>query len=333
MILPTSLEHCILRPWASTDKDALVRSANNRNVWRNLTDSFPHPYTASDADFWLSTASAPGPDLHFAIEFQGTAVGGIGTIAGKGAFRQTCQFGYWLAEPHWGKGIATASAKALVAHLEAERLFARLEAPVFQWNPASMRVLEKVGFAREGVLRKSVTKDNQLIDSVMYAYIVAMPIPPHLAPFWSAFAQSTGVADDARIFEAFCFGDSEQMANELAGLVLRGIKRATAGAMWSFEAEGKRLPQPGDLSIVTNWSGRPLCVIETQTVEVVPFREVTAEFAATEGEGDGSLSYWQSAHRAFFGRECAGAGRAFTETMLVVCERFAVVYRGTSLAA
>ena len=160
-----------------------------------------------------------------------------------------------------------------------------------------------------------------------------MPIPPHLAPFWSDFARSTDCADEERFYEAFFFGDSEELANDLAALVLRGSKRATAGAAWSYEAEGLRLPQPGDLSIVTDWSGRPLCVIETQTVEVVPFQEVTAEFAATEGEGDGSLSFWREAHRQFFTRECATAGREFTESMLVSCERFSVVYSPKTSAA
>lgn len=153
-----------------------------------------------------------------------------------------------------------------------------------------------------------------------------MPIPPHLAPFWNDFAKSTGRADEERFYEACIFGDSEELANELAALVLRGTKRATAGAVWSYEVEGKRLPQPGDLSIVTDWSGRPLCIIETQSVEVIPFQEVTAEFAATEGEGDGSLSFWQEAHRAYFTRECARASREFSENMLVACERFAVIY-------
>jgi uncharacterized protein YhfF len=135
-----------------------------------------------------------------------------------------------------------------------------------------------------------------------------MPVPVHLAAFWSDFAMSTGKANEERFYEAFFFGDSEELANELADLVLRGAKRATAGSVWSYEAEGKRLPQPGDLSIVTTWSGQPLCVIETQTVEVVRFTEVTAEFASTEGEGDGSLSFWQEAHRQYFTRECARAG-------------------------
>lgn len=154
-----------------------------------------------------------------------------------------------------------------------------------------------------------------------------MPIPAHLSEFWSEFAKTDGGADEERFYEAFFFGDSEELANELAALVLQGTKRATAAALWSYEAEGQRPPQPGDLSIVTDWAGQPLCVIETQAVEVVPFREVTAEFAATEGEGDGSLAFWQRAHREFFSRECAAADREFTESMLVVCERFALRYR------
>jgi len=160
-----------------------------------------------------------------------------------------------------------------------------------------------------------------------------MPIPPHLASFWNDFAKSYRGASEERLYEAFFFGDSEELANDLAALVLRGTKRATAGAVWSYEAEGKRPPQPGDLSIVTDWSGQPLCIIETQSVEVVPFQEVTAEFAATEGEGDGSLSFWQEAHRSYFTRECASAGREFTNSMLVACERFAVVYRPKTSAA
>jgi uncharacterized protein YhfF len=160
-----------------------------------------------------------------------------------------------------------------------------------------------------------------------------MPVPTHLSAFWGDFARTASGANEERFYEAFFFGDSEEMANGLAELVLRGTKRATAGALSRYEAEGQRLPQPGDLSIVTSWSGHPLCVIETQSVEVVPFREVTSEFAATEGEGDGSLSFWQRAHRESFSRACAAAGKEFSESMLVVCERFAMVYRPATSAA
>lgn len=160
---------------------------------------------------------------------------------------------------------------------------------------------------------------------------MSQAIPPHLLPFWNAFAEAAGGADEARFYEAFCFGDSEALANELATLVLQGIKRATTGSVWSFEAEGKQLPKPGDLSIVTTWSGEPQCVIETLAVEIVPFNQVTAEFAAVEGEGDGSLSYWQRGHRLYFTRECARAGREFTEDMRVACERFQVLYRAPAV--
>lgn len=159
------------------------------------------------------------------------------------------------------------------------------------------------------------------------------PLPAHLSDFWNTFAKSMGCVDATRFYEVCIFGDSEDLANELAELVLRGIKRATAGSVWSSEAEGKRLPMRGDLSLVTNWAGEPLCIIETETVEVIPFSEVSAEFAAIEGEGDGSLLFWQEAHRQYFTRECARAGRQFTESMLVACERFKVIYLPTTDAA
>ncbi len=164
-------------------------------------------------------------------------------------------------------------------------------------------------------------------------YATPMPIPPRIASFWNAFTATVGGVDEARFYEAFSFGDHESLANELGELVLRGTKRATTAAVSTFDAEGKRLPAPGDLSVVTNWSGQPLCVIETRAVDVMPFHAVSAEFAAVEGEGDGSLAFWQSAHRDFFGRECVRAGRSFTEDMLVACERFEVVYRPSSGAA
>jgi uncharacterized protein YhfF len=160
-----------------------------------------------------------------------------------------------------------------------------------------------------------------------------MPVPEHLKAFWNAYSASIGGADDSLFYEAFVFGDSRELADELSDLVLRGIKRATAGAVWSYEAEGKRLPKPGDLSIVTSWSGQPLCIIETQAVEIVPFGEVTSEFAATEGEGDGSLLFWQDGHRRYFIRECARSGRQFSESMLVACERFSVVFQPKGGAA
>jgi len=153
-----------------------------------------------------------------------------------------------------------------------------------------------------------------------------MEIPAAIRPFWAQYAAAAGEGVSARFYEAFHFDDNEPSANQLAALVLAGTKRATAGLAWSFESSGKPLPKRGDLSVVTDWQGKPLCVIETTRVEFVPFEEVSAEFAATEGEGDKSLHYWREAHWAYLGRECARIGRAPDQRMPVVCERFEVVY-------
>jgi [ribosomal protein S5]-alanine N-acetyltransferase len=162
---------CIVREWTAGDKASLLRVANNRNVWRNLTHRFPHPYTEADADFWLAFVAKAGRPTHWAIEVAGEAVGGIGVDIGAGVYAQSGHFGYWLGEPYWRRGIMTAAVRATSDYVLANLAVMRLEAPVFEWNPASMRVLEKSGFAREGVLRKSVLKDGQLIDVVMYARV------------------------------------------------------------------------------------------------------------------------------------------------------------------
>lgn len=151
---------------------------------------------------------------------------------------------------------------------------------------------------------------------------------PQIRNFWRSFEQSAGADAGARFYEAFHFDDNEPSANELAALVLAGVKRATAGLLWALEADRKVLPKRGDLSVMTDWGGTPLCVIETRLVEIVPYEAVTSEFAAIEGEGDGSLRFWREAHWAYFGRECVRIGRTRDPRMPVVCEQFEVVYRG-----
>jgi uncharacterized protein YhfF len=153
-------------------------------------------------------------------------------------------------------------------------------------------------------------------------------IPPSIHAFWRAFTSTIGHDPSDRFYEAFHFDDNAPSADELAALVLAGTKRAGAALVWAFESESKPIPKPGDLSVVTLFSGTPVCVIETQSIQIVPFSEGDADFAATEGEGDGSLAYWQQAHKAFFRRECQRLGREFSLSAPIVCERFAVVYRG-----
>ena len=153
-----------------------------------------------------------------------------------------------------------------------------------------------------------------------------MTVPVHAQGLWSEYLSKVGDAAADRFYEAFGFGDSPAMADELGALVVAGIKRATAGAVWAYESAGQRLPRPGDLSVVLDAANTPLCIIETLQVDLVAFGAVTAEFAAVEGEGDGSLAYWRQAHREYFTKECERAGRPFSTDMLLACERFRVVY-------
>lgn len=171
LTLHTEIPGCSLRPWRPNDEDSLLRHADNRKVWRNLTERFPHPYTPVDAKAWFAIAAQPGNSVHLAIALNGEAIGGIGLIAGEGITRYTADFGYWLGEVHWGRGIATAAARAMRSFAFSSTAFVRLEARVFAWNPASMRVLEKAGFQREGVLRRSVFRDGQIIDAVLHAAV------------------------------------------------------------------------------------------------------------------------------------------------------------------
>ena len=164
-------EKCRVRNWRLSDKPSLLRLADNRNVARNLAHRFPHPYTEADADAWfVLLANTPQP-THWAIDVDGEAVGGIGIDVGEGIYSRTARFGYWLGEPFWGQGIMTAAVRATSDFVLDHFGLVRLEAPVFEWNPASMRVLEKCGFVREGVQRKGVFKEGQIIDAVVYARV------------------------------------------------------------------------------------------------------------------------------------------------------------------
>jgi len=162
---------CRVRDWRVSDKDSLLRVADNRNVARNLAHRFPHPYTAADADSWFGMLARMTPRTHWAIEVDGEAVGGVGLDIGEGIYSKSGRFGYWLGEPFWGRGIMTAAARATSDYIFANFDLVRLEAPVFAWNPASMRVLEKCGFVREGVARNGVFKDGQVIDAVIYSRV------------------------------------------------------------------------------------------------------------------------------------------------------------------
>lgn len=116
-----------------------------------------------------------------------------------------------------------------------------------------------------------------------------------LQEFWGRFVVETGVNGE---HTAFGFGSDAEMATELGLLVRDGPKRATASLRSWYEQDGEPMPQPGDLSVVLDGHGDPLCVIRTTTVEVRRFADVDEEFAWEEGEGDRSLDHWRTVHQS-----------------------------------
>lgn len=169
-VLTTDLNGVVLRPWRSSDRASIVRYANNRKVWLNLKDRFPHPYRESDAEAWIAyCSSGPGQPFDFAIDREGTAIGGIGIDPLDDVHRLTANIGYWLGEPFWGQRITTSALKVFTPYVFATFPFERLQGMVFEWNPASARVLEKCGFTLEARLRRGIVKDDRVGDGLLYA--------------------------------------------------------------------------------------------------------------------------------------------------------------------
>ena len=165
------LKTCSVRSWDWRDRDAIVKHANNRNVWINLRDRFPHPYTVNDARRWLDMVVGQEPETNFAIAVADEAVGGIGFTVQHDVARRSAEIGYWLGEEFWGRGIGTEALIAVTDYAFSNYDVCRLYAHVFDWNRASARVLKKAGYEFEGRMKKSVTKDGQTVDQLMYAMI------------------------------------------------------------------------------------------------------------------------------------------------------------------
>ena len=164
------LARCTIRNWRPDDAESLAKHANNRRVSLTLRDRFPHPYTVEDARSFLEHATnEKESEKRFCIDIDGAAVGGIGMILGQDVYRLTAEFGYWLGEEFWGRGIMSEVVPAFANYCFQEFSLTRMFASAYANNPASARVLEKAGFVFEGRLRKNVIKDGQILDSLLYA--------------------------------------------------------------------------------------------------------------------------------------------------------------------
>ncbi len=167
------LTRSIVRSWRTTDAESLALHANNRAIWRNLRDAFPHPYSLADAHAFLARARAMDPETFFAIEIDGAAVGGIGYSLHQDVERVSAEIGYWLGEPFWNRGVLSEALAAVTRHAIAAHDLTRVYALPYAWNAASCRVLAKAGYVLEGRLRKSARKDGEITDQFLWAFVTA----------------------------------------------------------------------------------------------------------------------------------------------------------------
>ena len=161
----------ILRPLRQTDAERLAHLANNEKISRNLRDGFPNPYTLADAENFLKKFTNQDPVTFFGIDYDGEYVGNIGLVPGQDVYRKSAEIGYFIGEPYWNKGIVTTAVNLISEYGFNHLDIIRIHTGVFEYNPASMHVLEKCGFVKEGVFRKSVVKQGKLWDEVRYAKI------------------------------------------------------------------------------------------------------------------------------------------------------------------
>jgi ribosomal-protein-alanine N-acetyltransferase len=152
----------------------MVKYANNRKVWLNLRDAFPHPYLEDSARAFLEIVDRQNPTTFFAIATQEEAIGAIGIVPGRDVHRLTAEMGYWLAEPYWGKGWMTEAVARFTGYAFEQFGLRRIYAEPYATNTASCRVLEKAGYTLEGRLRSSVIKDGQILDQFLYSRINAV---------------------------------------------------------------------------------------------------------------------------------------------------------------
>jgi len=161
----------ILRGWFDGDEESLQKHADNPKVSTYLLDRFPYPYTINDADKWVTYMQHQKIQTNFAIVIDGQVCGGIAVDLMIDANSKAGEIGYWLGEPYWGQGIITEAVKLLTDYAFKNLDIIRIQAGVFSQNTASMRVLEKAGYVKEGILRNAIIKNGSVMDKHMYAIL------------------------------------------------------------------------------------------------------------------------------------------------------------------
>jgi uncharacterized protein YhfF len=144
--------------------------------------------------------------------------------------------------------------------------------------------------------------------------------------YWQNFCRENQNVNVNEDYQVWFFGDSQEMSVKLADFVIFGTKRATASLSLINKLQPENAPIMNGYSVVTDFAGKPLCIIQTTEIREIPFLEVDFEFAEAEGEGFTNIEDWRKGHGDYFTKECKEAGFEFNETMLVCCETFKLIY-------
>jgi len=168
MRLETTNPDILLRSYQFDDVQALANIANNRNIWQNLRDVFPHPYHTSDAERFIKMCTESEPHTILGIEYKGKLVGSIGLHLQEDVYKHSAELGYFVGESYWQKGIAGVAVRGMIKYGFETLHLHRIFASVFEHNKASMRVLEKNGFVLEGIKKQAVLKNNTFMDEHIY---------------------------------------------------------------------------------------------------------------------------------------------------------------------
>jgi len=162
----------VVRPWKKSDAPQLALIANNKKIWDNLRDHIPYPYTLTDAEKWIAYCGTQQPILNFAVVYNSEIAGSIGCVHKNDVHRKNMEIGYFIGERFWNLGIATEAVRILVNHIIKEFDVIRLHAEIFAHNKASMQVLRSNGFYLESIRRKSVIKNNVLLDEYVWVKLL-----------------------------------------------------------------------------------------------------------------------------------------------------------------
>jgi len=160
---------CLVRRFVAGDAACVAAVANDRRIWLQLRDLFPHPYRLADAEHYIGRVAAVDPPLSLAIVVDGRAVGGVGLQLMTDVNRRSAEIGYWLGAAWWGRGIATEAVTLVSDWAFGAHGLLRIFAQPFAENLASRRVLEKSGYDLEGTLRRSAIKEGEVRDQCLYA--------------------------------------------------------------------------------------------------------------------------------------------------------------------